>query len=198
MDQLAKFLFEAGMLKQTPRSGFQFLGSGGESVAEHSFRTALIGYSLARKVPGANADRVMRFCLFHDLHEARTGDLNYVNKKYVKADDQKASRDLAAQLDFGADFLSWQDEVTEASTIEARLARDADQLDMILNLKECLDRGNAFAAQWYPYALERLCTAEGRRLAEAIWRGDSLRWWLDDDHQWWVRGEREDELDDSR
>ena len=40
MKNLANFLFEVGMLKRTPRTGFQFLGSGAESVAEHSFRTA--------------------------------------------------------------------------------------------------------------------------------------------------------------
>ncbi|MGD8504830.1 MAG: HD domain-containing protein, partial [Syntrophobacterales bacterium] len=36
------------MLKKTPRSGFQFLGSGRESVADHVFRVATIGFTLAR------------------------------------------------------------------------------------------------------------------------------------------------------
>ncbi|MGQ9796492.1 MAG: hypothetical protein ACUVR9_08850, partial [Desulfosoma sp.] len=35
---VAHFFFEMGMLKRTARSGFQFLGSGKESVADHSFR----------------------------------------------------------------------------------------------------------------------------------------------------------------
>ena len=48
MKNLANFFFEVGMLKRTPRTGFQFLGSGTESVAEHIFRTAIIGYTLAR------------------------------------------------------------------------------------------------------------------------------------------------------
>jgi len=37
MDSIADFLFEVGMLSRTPRSGYQFLGSGRESVAEHIF-----------------------------------------------------------------------------------------------------------------------------------------------------------------
>ena len=45
MKRIANFLFEAGMLKRTPRTGFQFLGSGAESVAEHIFRTVYIGYA---------------------------------------------------------------------------------------------------------------------------------------------------------
>jgi putative hydrolases of HD superfamily len=38
MKNIAHFLFELGMLKRTPRSGFQFLGSGTETVAEHILR----------------------------------------------------------------------------------------------------------------------------------------------------------------
>ena len=58
------------MLKRTPRSGFQFLGSGAESVAEHSFRTAIIGYTLARLDGQADTGRVVQLCLFHDVPEA--------------------------------------------------------------------------------------------------------------------------------
>ena len=76
LSRLADFLFEAGMLRKTPRTGYQFLGTGQENVAEHSFRTAVIGFVLA-EMAGANAERTAMLCLFHDLHEARTGDFNY-------------------------------------------------------------------------------------------------------------------------
>ena len=56
LTHLADFLFEAGMLRKTPRTGYQFLGSGGESVAEHSFRTAIVGYVLA-SMAGADVAR---------------------------------------------------------------------------------------------------------------------------------------------
>ena len=104
MKNLANFFFEVGMLKRTPRTGFQFLGSGTESVAEHSFRTAIIGYTLARQDGTADVGRVLQLCLFHDIPEARTGDLNYVNKKYVKVDEEKAVLDLARTLPFGEDY----------------------------------------------------------------------------------------------
>ena len=47
------------MLKKTPRTGYQFLGTGKESVAEHSFRTAIIGYVLASIVRGVNLLKVV-------------------------------------------------------------------------------------------------------------------------------------------
>jgi len=189
MKRLANFLFEVGMLKRTPRTGFQFLGSGAESVAEHSFRTAIIGYTLAKLDGQADAARVMQLCLFHDLPEARTGDLNYVNKKYVKADEARAVADLAATLPFGDDYQATLQEFAAGATLEARLAHDADQLEMILALKEYKDLGNRNADEWYPYSLKRLCTEAARSLATTIWETDSSRWWFEgEDEAWWVKG----------
>jgi putative hydrolase of HD superfamily len=190
MKQIAHFFFELGMLKRTPRTGFQFLGSGAESVAEHSFRTAIIGYTLAKLDGQADAARVMQLCLFHDLPEARTGDLNYVNKKYVRVDEERAVEDLARTLPFGDDYRALHAEFTEKRTREALLAHDADQLEMILALKEHKDLGNRYADEWYPFSVQRLQTEVARSLAETIWATDSSRWWFDGDPEWWVTGER--------
>ena len=95
MKALINFLFELGMLKKTPRSGYQFLGSGQESVADHSFRTAIIGFMLSRQEPDADSYKTTLMCLFPELHEARTGVLNYVIKRYVQVDVEKAVIDLA-------------------------------------------------------------------------------------------------------
>ena len=190
MKNIANFLFEAGMLKRTPRTGFQFLGSGAESVAEHIFRTSLIGYTLARLDEEADAGRVVLLYLFHDIPEARTGDLNYVNKKYVKVDERKAVEDLARTLPFGDDYRSLHEEFSSKETREACLAHDADQLEMILALKEYKDLGNRYADEWYPATIKRLQTENARILAETIWETDSTRWWFDDDIDWWVKGER--------
>ena len=90
MDSLANFLFEVGMLSRTPRSGYQFLGSGKESVAEHILRTVFVGYTLCKMDDSLDEFRVLKMCFLHDLPEARTGDMNYVNKKYVNVDEEKA------------------------------------------------------------------------------------------------------------
>ncbi len=101
MDRIVEFLFEVGMLKRTPRSGWQFLGTGSESVAEHVFRTAMIGFVLARLDGKVDADKMLRMALAHDLPETRTGDLNYVNQKYVAADETRAADDMTRGLPFG-------------------------------------------------------------------------------------------------
>ena len=190
MKNIAHFLFELGMLKRTPRTGFQFLGSGAETVAEHIFRTALIGYTLAQLDGVAEPGRVVLLCLFHDVPEARTGDLNYVNKKYVRADETRAVEDLARTLPFGDDYRALHAEFAERRTREALLAHDADQLEMILALKEHKDLGNRYADEWYPFSVQRLQTEIAKSLAETIWTTDSSRWWFDGDSDWWVSGTR--------
>lgn len=191
MESLANFLFETGMLKRTPRSGFQFLGSGAESVAEHIFRTACIGYVLGRTAENVDTDRILRMCLFHDLPEARTGDLNYVNKKYVAVDEEKAVADMTGPLPFGGEIREAIAEFNRGETPEAALAKDADQIEMILALKEYKDLGSPYAQEWIDFALRRLKTDAARSLAETILTTDSTAWWFSDKGDWWVKGKTE-------
>ena len=188
MKRIANFLFEAGMLKRTPRTGFQFLGSGAESVAEHIFRTVYIGFTLGRLVKEADTDKLIKMCLFHDLPEARTGDLNYVNKKYVVADEKKAVRDLTETLPFGGELMEIINEYEEGISPEALLAKDADQLEMILALKEYKDIGNRYAEEWLSFSLKRLRTEAAKELAKVILETDSSLWWFSDKGDWWVTG----------
>ncbi|MCU0588821.1 MAG: HD domain-containing protein [Syntrophobacteraceae bacterium] len=185
LKNIIHFFFELGMLKKTPRSGFQFLGSGKESVADHSYRMAVIGYTLARLSPGADPHKVLCMCLFHDVPEARTGDMNYVNKQYVTVDEVAAVEDLAGTLPFGDEFRSLLGEYRQGATEESRLAHDADQLDLLLELKEQLDLGNPYARKWIDFALKRLGTDLGRKLAETLMSTDSTAWWFDGHDDWW-------------
>ncbi len=186
MKNIANFLFEVGMLQKTPRTGFQFLGSGCESVAEHILRTLYVGYTLCKLEPKADESRVMKLCLFHDLPEARTGDMNYVNKKYVQVDEEKALQELTDTLFFGEDVVSAMKEFNGKETLEALLAHDADQLSLILVLKEYDDLGNKYSPEWIKFARKRLCTEAARKLAETIMETDSTDWWFQDKSDWWV------------
>ena len=188
MQSIANFLFEIGMLKRTPRSGMQFLGSGSESVAEHAFRVTCIAYVLARLEPDVDEARLIKLCLLHDLHEARTGDLNYMNKKYITADEDRAVEHMTRDLPFGEDIRDTVREFNGGETREAALANDADQLDLILMLKEQQDLGNKYATEWIDFALKRLKTESGQKVADQILKTDWTRWWFEDKSDWWVNG----------
>lgn len=187
MTRLADFLFECGMLRKTPRTGYQFLGTGQENVAEHSFRTAVIGFVLGQ-MAGADKQRTAMMCLFHDLHEARTGDFNYVNRQYNASQRTRALDDALAGTGLEPDVMPLWTELEDTATIEAKLAQDADQLDLILNLKEQADLGNKYADKWLAAAKERLRTPEGRELCRVILETDHTDWWyLGPDQAWWER-----------
>jgi putative hydrolase of HD superfamily len=191
MKNIVNLLFEVGMLKKTPRSGFQFLGSGCESVAEHSLSTIFIGYTLCKLESHVDELKVLRLCLLHDLPEARTGDMNYVNKKYVSVDEEKAERELADSLLFGDEIKATIAEFNEKKTKEALIAHDADQLSLILQLKEYGDLGNKYSDEWMEFATKRLYTETAKKIAETIMHTDSTDWWFKDKSDWWINGNNE-------
>jgi len=87
-----------------------------------------------------------------------------------------------------AEVMELHDELEGAESLEARLAQDADQIDLIANLKEELDLGNRYAAAWIDAALARLRTEPGRELARTLAETDHAEWWFNGpDRQWWNR-----------
>ena len=187
LSRIADFLFEAGMLRKTPRTGYQFLGSGSENVAEHSFRAALIGFVLA-DMSGANAEHTAMLCLIHDFHEARTGDFNYVNSIYNTSRQRLAFCHALKGTGMTERLLPLWDEQEQEETPEALLAADADQIDLILNLVEERNLGNPYAEKWLTSALERVRSDAGRQLAGEIMNTDHTDWWFKGpDQNWWVK-----------
>jgi putative hydrolase of HD superfamily len=184
---LANFLFEVGMLSKTPRSGFHFLGSGEQSVAEHSLRTIYAGFVLAMMDGSVNVDRVVQICMVHDLAETRVSDLNYTHKKYVKSDEDAALKSLAQTLPFGDKLLDLMKEYTERVTPESKIAKDADHLELLLSLKEQQDIGNARAKEWIDVSLKRFQTEVGQKLSRKVAETGSDDWWFTEkDGSWWV------------
>jgi len=181
MSQRAKYLHEVGMLNDTPRSGFAFLGEGKQSVSEHMFRMMHVAFVLVRmsETP-VNELRVLQLVMFHDLPEARTGDHNYVNRKYVHEDLEKLLDEGAHEWAHGEEIVALVREFEDAQTPEARLAKDADQLELLLGLKRHADLGNPHVADWLPPLLARLKTDAGKTLAQEILATRWDAWWFSD------------------
>ena len=79
------FLYELGLLKRSKRTGWWVAGiKDPETVADHSFRVAVIGYLLAQ-LEGADAGKTAVMALLHDTQESRTGDIPAVGRPYVTA-----------------------------------------------------------------------------------------------------------------
>jgi len=180
MKHIANLLFEVRILKDIVRSGYAFLGSGKESIAEHSFMTAFICFAMAGIDPDINSEKLVTMALVHDIAEARTGDFNYVEKKYSIVDEDKAISHLTKHLPFGDDIKNLIDEFNSGETKEAKLAKDADQISFILELKKLDDLGAKGPEKWLPVVLERLKTDTGRQIAQSIMETHWDEWWMND------------------
>ncbi len=178
MKQIADLLFEARMLKDLKRSGYAFLGNGKESIADHCFTTTFICWIMARMVPQVDKERLTAMALVHDMAEARTGDFNYVQKNYARVDEAAALSHLVRDLPFGSDIVALVAEFNAGETLEARLAKDADQLSFILELKKLKDTGAAFPDRWLEVIRERLKTDIGNQMAADILETRWDNWWL--------------------
>lgn len=187
VSRLVDFLFEAMMLKRTPRTGYAFLGHGRESVAEHSFGVAILAFTLVKMNGRANLEQTLKMALFHDLAEARTGDLNYMNKRYALMNEDQAMSDAAEGLPFAGELKGSWAEWRDGRSLEAQLASDADQLDMILELRRLQTLGSTQAGDWLFYAQKRIKTEEGKILFDEIAETDPTNWWFEKREDLWVR-----------
>lgn len=179
--KVANLLFEYGHLAKTPRSGFQLLGTGSQSVAEHINRTTFIGYILAQMDGTVDVLKVMKMSLFHDISETRISDLNHVHQKYVERKEHSAVEDISNSTPFGQDMLETLAEYEKRESKEAKLVKDADTLEWILALKEQMDTGNTRALEWIKDGIKRLKTEQGMEIVKAIMETNSNDWWFPED-----------------
>ena len=175
------FLFEVGSLKKIRRSGWWLAGiAAPESVAEHTFRTAIIGFVLAEMV-GADPARTAVLCLFHDLTEARLSDLNHVTKRYIESElaSGKIIHDVVGELPapLGQKIAAVLSETHIGTTNEARTAHDADILECMIQAREYESCGYQGVRTFRPNLTKRLFTSEAKRLAEVLETADPYSWW---------------------
>lgn len=154
---IISFLGELMRLKAVPRMGWLLRGVRDvESVADHSFGVAFVAMLLAdlaqRQGLEPNVEKILRMALLHDLTEARTGDLPNTVKRYFDkvalrtADHRAADEMLSALGAIGEEyFLLWQ-EYEQRTSLEARIVKAADKLDLLLQARE-YEKGGAQSLQ---------------------------------------------------
>ena len=67
----------------------------------------------------------------------------------------------------------------DGKTVEAKLARDADHLALVLELKELIDIGYEPPKTWIQIVIDRLQTKTGQQIASAVMQTARDEWWLD-------------------
>ncbi len=146
--KIVDFLFEMGTMRKLPRMHRQTLLTDdiSDTIAAHSYRVALIGWFLA-KMEKADPYKVVMMCLSHDMAEVRSGDHNYVHKRYVKIFEDEIKKEQLGELPFD-DLKTLLDEYDERESLEAIVTKDADLVDQIFLLREYVWQGNKEAQIW--------------------------------------------------
>ncbi|MCK2217450.1 HD domain-containing protein [Actinomadura sp. ATCC 31491] len=176
---LADLLYEFGLLKRYKRTGWLVAGvRDPESVADHSFRAAVIAAVIAR-LEGGDPQRAAFMALFHDSQETRVTDIPYLGKRYLKAaPNEEVTADQTRGVsgpvaDMVRDAVA---EYEEKASIEAVCARDADKLECLLQAVEYREQGNHNTQGWIDSSLAAITTPTGKRLAEEALSTGTLDW----------------------
>ncbi len=135
---LLNVLHTAEKLKDTTRHSYT---SGGrhESVAEHTFRLALMAYFLKDEFPEVNIDKVIKMCLIHDIGEAFTGDIPAFEK--TVADEETEKRLLFDWVEnlpapYNTEMIALYKEMETRQTLEAKLFKALDGLEAVIQHNE--------------------------------------------------------------
>jgi len=136
---LIRAYFESSHLKNLFRQGWLRRGvpeGRCESVAEHSFGTALLALFLADTArPGLDVEKVLRMALIHDLGEVHAGDLTPADGigpgEKIELEQRSVER-VTAGLPNGPALTALWDEYAEGRSPEARFVRQVDRLEMAL------------------------------------------------------------------
>lgn len=179
---IMKFFSEMGYLKRYRTSGFYLTGvEHPPTVAEHSFRAAIIGAVLA-EMEGLSPEKVAFILLFHDSVEARIGNQNKVSARYFRKNEAEVAagieqvQNLPAEL--AAMILEGRKELDERHTKEGVVAKDADWLEQAIAAKELVERGYAGAENWIDNVEKALETESAKEILKQVRKSEFTNsWW---------------------
>lgn len=176
-----EFLYEIGTLRYFLRDWKRVLGMDSASVTEHIFRVAFLALIIARGEKCKNEEMILKMALIHDIPEIRTGETGYVQAIYAKKDEERAIKDAVKETEL-ADFEEILREYNKRKTLEAKIVKDADNLDVDLEIKELEARGSS----WFRKSKhlrrvvrdKKLYTKTAKKIFDMIQKSDPDSWHL--------------------
>lgn len=136
--KLLELLHTAEKLKDTTRH-CDTSGGRRESVAEHSWRLALMAFWIADEFPEIDTNKVVKMCLIHDLGEAFTGDIPVFLK--TDADSSREDQMLDTWVksmpeSLRAEMDALYQEMGALQTPEAKVYKALDGLEALIQHNE--------------------------------------------------------------
>ncbi len=181
LKKILKVFLTLQWTKELPRQGFIALGfkrNEADSVAAHSYTTALLAYFLAKQLQkeggDIDPDRVLKMGLVHDIGETIVGDVGTFVKNMAggvfKNIEEEGVRALVAELDCQDEIIELVEEYNGRETLTARVVKVADNLDALAQAKGVPGAKNAIKYfkqmhhitkfDWHERAVEMLMNDE--------------------------------------
>ena len=146
LKKILKVFLTLQWAKELPRQGFIAMGfkrNEADSVAAHSFSTALLSYFLSKQLQkeGLNldAEKVLKMGLVHDIGETIVGDVGTFVKGMAggvfKNIEEEGVAALVDGLDSKKEIIELVEEYNQRNTMEARVVKAADNLDALAQAK---------------------------------------------------------------
>ena len=137
-----------------------------ESVAEHSWRLAVMAMLCADEYPNLNINKVIKMCLIHDFGEAITGDIPaFLKTDKNEKDEEQAIESLLTLLpvDTKKEFFELFEEIKALNTDEAKLWKSLDNIEALISHNE------ADISTWIPREYEENLTYGQKNSEWSLW-----------------------------
>lgn len=176
-----EFLYEIGCLRFIKRAWSQFLGPNYANLAEHHLRVIWLAMILAKmEKKKVNMENIIKMALVHDIAESRTGDVHYISRQYTKRDEEKAARDMLKDTALEKEMLPAWHEYETRKTLESKIVKDADWLDIDFEIREQKAMGRAHMEAWDEnrgVMHKILFTKSAKKLIKEIQKSNPIDWY---------------------
>lgn len=173
------FLYEMGSIRFIQRMWKRFLNADFANLADHHFRVFWIAMIIAER-EGADSAKVAKIAMMHDIAESRTGDVDYLARQYVERNEELAINDILDETSIKEEFLALWQEYEVRESLESRVVKDADNLEIDFELREQLAKGYELGDLWKEkrtiVAEHKLYTETAKQIAKQLLEADPHAW----------------------
>jgi putative hydrolase of HD superfamily len=123
--------------------------------------------------------KVVTMALIHDLGESRSGDVHYISRLYTSRDEELAVEDIFLGTSLRNEMVELWKEYEKRETLEAKIVKDADNLDVEFELKEQEAKGEILRKYWLEarkVVFKNLYTASAKKMWKEIQTSNPHDW----------------------
>lgn len=180
MERNIELLFELGMIRHLPRQWVRFGGIDFANLADHHFRVAWTALMIAAQEEATvDTGKIVKMALVHDIGESRTNDADYISRQYTERNEMLAVKDTFKDTALAEEFVMLFEEYEARESLESKIVKDADTLDIDLEIQEQEAKGVKIK-NWLHYrdhiAKHHLYTTTAKKMYEAIKNADPHSW----------------------